>query len=248
MTIRPEELTSNNVCDRLAKTYACDFHTSYTQYLKFILIVNAAKPHSVCLDVGIANGLFSIPLAPNVCKIHGIDISQEMLNECKNNIEKAGITNIECHNMSATELGFDNSMFDLAYSFSTLLLVPSPKNAYREIARVLKPGGIAVLDITGTYNLSRIYWSKYYRKHGHFGLNHYSYGDIKSIFESLGLEVIGVHASGLLDQWKYIPLLNRMTILDTIFHKSATDPDIDYKASQLFQQIANRWYFILRKK
>jgi SAM-dependent methyltransferase len=143
---------------------------------------------------------------------------------------------------------FPEESFDVVFSYSTLLLIPEPERAYREIVHVLKSGGFAILDITGRYNLSRIYWANYYREQGHFGLNYYTLSEINSIFESLGFEILERHATGLLDQWKYIKGLRRLTFLDKMIHRTSGQPDLDYRLSQKFSGFANRWYFVLKKK
>jgi len=245
--ILPEELTSNRIYDRLAADYGLAYDTTYTQFLKYDLVRRFAKSTDICLDVGIGNGIDAIPLVQLVKEIHGIDISPNMLAECQKNLQDAGLSNVYMYECSATHLLFDDEFFDLVFSFSTLVLVPQPERAYKEIARVLKPGGMAILDITGKYNLSQVYWRRWYRKQGHHTLNAYSLHEIRRTFIDLGFDVIETHASGLLDQWKYLPGLNLFGFLDKVFHRTKHEPDLDYKISQIFPALANRWYFVLRK-
>lgn len=247
MPIDPNELTSNRINDPIAETYNTQIDPNWTQYLKYRLVERVADLNSVCLDVGIGNGIITIPLANKVRHIHGVDISTEMLRVCQNRLDETGIHNVTPHYLSATDLQFPDNMFDLVFSFSTLLLVPQPENAYREAARVLKPGGIAVLDITGRRNLSQRYWGRYYQQHGHFGVNAYDLDEIRAIFGGLGLQIVETHPSGLLDQWKYLPLLWRLRFLENLTHGTRRTPDLDYRISRLFPTWANRWYFVLRK-
>jgi ubiquinone/menaquinone biosynthesis C-methylase UbiE len=242
------ELTSNIIYDRIAGTYTLAFGSNYSDFLKYHLLERFTRPSDVCLDIGIANGIFSIPISRRVKEIHGVDISQCMLEQCRLNLERLGIKNVYAYERSATNLMFPEESFDVVFSFSTLLLTPDPERAYREILHVLKSGGFAILDITGKYNLSRVYWAHYYREQGHFGLNYYTLSEINSTFESLGFEILERHATGLLDQWKYIAGLRRLTFLDRIAHWTPRQPDLDYKLSQKFSKMANRWYFVLKKK
>lgn len=245
--IDPKELTSNNIYDLIADEYPLAFDANYTQFLKYVLLERFSKPTDICLDIGIGNGIFSIPLASRVRAVHGVDINLKMLQLCPRNLQKAGVSNVSLYYRSATNLLFPDNFFDMVFSYSTLLMVPKPERAYREIARVLKPRGIAILDICGKYNLSRIYWARYYRRQGHFGVNSYAVRAIEMIFQSLGFEIVERHAAGLLDQWKYIPGLTRLTCLNKIFHRSARTPDVDYAVSHVLPAFADRWYFVLRR-
>src|ERR1019366_6824334 len=133
-------------------------------------------------------------------------------------------------------------------SFSTLLLVPDIERALEEICRVLRPGGIAVMDFSGRWNLSHVYWGMYFRRHGHFGQHAFSYRKGITLLESLGLRVIECHALGFLDQWRYIPGLHWCKWMDRVLHASL-QRDLDYRISNLslFFPFANRWYLTCRK-
>jgi len=246
--IESRELTSNLIYDSLAAGYGLKFDTTFTQFLKYSLLERSVAPTDIVLDVGVGNGILAIPISRLVKEVHGVDISPGMLAECRQNLKRAEITNVWLYERSPANLPFPDSFFDVVFSYSTLLLIPQPERAYKEIARVIKPGGLSILDITGKYNLSRFHWEKYYQQRGHFGVTAYALSEIQAIFSSLGLEILQTHASGLLDQWNYIRGLHRLAFLENIFHRSPREPDLDYRFSQLFPALANRWYFILRKK
>jgi ubiquinone/menaquinone biosynthesis C-methylase UbiE len=245
--IESRELTSNLLYDSLAATYGLKFDITHTQFLKYSLLERSVSSTDTLLDIGVGNGILAIPISRLVKEVHGVDISPAMLAECRRNLSRAEITNVWLYERSPKDLPFPDSFFDLIFSFSTLILIPEPMDVYREIARLIKPGGLCILDITGKYNLSRIHWGKFYRQHGHFGVNAYALPEIRAIFASLGFAIVEIHASGLLDQWKYLPGLNRLAFLEQVFHRTPREPDLDYKFSQLVPALANRWYFILRK-
>jgi len=236
-----------NLWDDRAGRYAASANNSFRQSFKLRILEKYARSDSVCLDIGAATGLFSIPLAPQVKEIHAIDLSPEMVAQCRVNAEKAGVNNLFVYERSATAPGFEDASFDLIFSFATLAVVPQVEQAYAEIARLLKPGGIAVLDITGRHNLSRRRWERFYRKQGHFGMNYYRLDEIRAIFSALGLHVLENHCTGLLDQWKYIPGIHKLKFLDRILHAPQPTPDLDYRVSQKFPRLANHWYFVLQK-
>jgi ubiquinone/menaquinone biosynthesis C-methylase UbiE len=243
-----QESTSNRIHDRLADRYATTFDSSFTQYLKYHLLERLVRPDDVCLDVGVANGLFAIPITTRARSVHGVDLSAEMIRVCREMAAARSAHNLKLSRQSATALGYVDDAFDVVFSYSTLLLVSDADRAYAEIHRVLRPGGLAILDITGRWNLSQLYWRRYYRRQGHWGLQAYSYREICARFAALGFELLETHATGLLDQWKYVPVLRGVEAIDRLVHRTPTQPDLDYRVSQRALPLANRWYFVLRKQ
>lgn len=233
--------------DNSARTYSTFEDSYYPARLKLDLLKKYAKKSFRCLDIGIANGIYSIPLAGSVQSIDGVDISEKMLKKCQLEMDRFGITNIGLHRVESEELPFEKGTFDLVFSFATLALIQNIDNSFREINRVLKPGGYAILDITGKRNLSRIHWGKYYRSIGHFGLSSLTYSDLLAKFDALGMELVENHSIGVLDQWKYIPGLNKVTLLERFTHAKNAVPDFDYRFSQLFPAFANHWFTVFKK-
>jgi ubiquinone/menaquinone biosynthesis C-methylase UbiE len=231
-----------------AQTYSTFDDSYYPARLKLDLLKKYAKKSFRCLDIGIANGIYSIPLSSFVQFVDGVDISEKMLAKCKIEMDRFGISNIALHNNSAEDLPFENDTYDLVFSFATLAVIPNVDESFREISRVLKPGGFAILDITGKRNLSRIHWGKYYRSIGHFGMHSFSLPDIEKKFESLGFELVENHSIGVMDQWKYIPGLNKIKLFEKLMHAKNKVPDFDYRCSQVFPRLANHWFMAFVKK
>ena len=246
--IRSEELTSNRIYDSFATHYGFDVNANVSARLKYDLVLKYRKPGDNILDVGCANGIHMRLLADGCRHITGVDISQQMLDVARATLTKEGIANASLARRSATDLQFAGASFDMVYSFSTLTLVPDVDAALQEISRVVRPGGIALLDIPGRWNLSRVYWGMYYRRHGHFGQHSFRHGTIVARLKSLGLTVVESHALGFLDQWRYIPGLHWCKWLDRVLHASLQN-DLDYRTSNLpvFFPLANRWYLVCRK-
>lgn len=246
--IRPEELTTNRIYDDYASSYGFDVSSNLSARLKYDLVLKYIRPDNDVLDVGCANGLYLRLLAPKCRHIVGIDINQPMLDAARATLAQDGITNASLEQRSAADLGFADARFDLVYSFSTLTLVPDLEGALREIHRVLRPGGIALMDMAGRWNLSYLYWNMFYRRHGHFGQHAAGYRKSVAQLETLGLKVVECHALGFLDQWRYIPGLHWCKWLDRVLHASLKH-DLDYRTSNLpfVFPLANRWYLVCRK-
>lgn len=244
----PGELTSNNIHDQCADSYGYRFDQTLSALLKYQLAAKYISTESRVLEVGCANGLYLVALAPKALDIVGADINDRMLALASSKIKELALSNARVEKMSATQLTFPDNSFDVVYSFSTLLLIPDVKKAITELVRVLKPGAIALLDITGKYNVSRVYWGLYYRMHGHFGVNAFRYPEIQELLTALGMDIIEKHALGFTDQYRYIPLLTKIKRIQSFFHENNTR-DRDYRWSNhpaLFP-FANRWYIVARK-
>lgn len=82
--------------------------------------------------------------------------------------------------MDARELAFADETFDLVYSFHALEHIPRPKDAIREMSRVLRPGGRYLI---GTPNKSRIL--------GYFAAAHPLSDRIMMNLHDLGMRVRG---------------------------------------------------------
>ncbi len=103
------------------------------------------------LDIGSGAGMDSIIAARAVGsggKVVGVDMTAAMLDRARKTADALGITRLEFRQGLAEELPVSDGWADLVISNGVLNLVPDKVAAYREIARVLRPGGrIQIADI-----------------------------------------------------------------------------------------------------
>lgn len=126
-------------------------HSSLTDWaLTHVHVAN----HFTILDVGCGGGLTIQKLAAKATNgvVHGIDyavgsvaasraLNQQLINAGRVKIEKA----------SVSQLPFPENTFDLVTAVETQYYWPNPVKDMREIARVLRPGGVLAI-IVESYN------------------------------------------------------------------------------------------------
>lgn len=97
------------------------------------------------LEVGVGTGL-ALPFYGQGVEITGVDFSEEMLAKAKTRVAELGIRQVrELRQMDARALDFPDASFDTVAAMHLLSVVPEPERVMAEIARVLKPGGEAVI-------------------------------------------------------------------------------------------------------
>ena len=96
------------------------------------------------LDVGCGAGLDLI-IAAKITgpsgSAEGIDLVPKMVENARNNIKSAGLTNCKVEESGSESLPFEDNEFDIVISNGALYLSPLKERTFREIYRVLKPGG-----------------------------------------------------------------------------------------------------------
>ena len=102
------------------------------------------RPGMKVLDVGCGTGNQSLKLAQHGCEVTGIDIASNMLREAVRKSEAHGIP-VNFHLMDCLQMDFPENSFDAAISMAAFEFISDPTRAYREIRRIVKPGGLIVI-------------------------------------------------------------------------------------------------------
>ncbi len=113
------------------------------------------KAGQVVLDLGSGGGFDCFLAGPKVGaagRVIGVDMTPEMLGKARRNIaqyaKSSGLTNVEFRLGEIEHLPVADSSVDVVISNCVINLSPDKPQVWREIARVLRPGGtVAVSDL-----------------------------------------------------------------------------------------------------
>ena len=99
-----------------------------------------------CLEIGVGTGRVALPLHRSGLPMVGIDISPKMVDRL---VEKAGgRPPFPLALADATALPFGDATFGAALAAHVLHLIPPWRQGVVELARVVRPGGVVLVDLT----------------------------------------------------------------------------------------------------
>ncbi len=109
------------------------------------------------LDIGCGCGIYSEELMRKGFDVHGMDISPQILESCKHRL---GLSEQEFASRFRTgdieNIPFADASFDLVLCIGVFGYLLSDQKAFREVYRVLKPGGYFLVTVQNLMSLSNL--------------------------------------------------------------------------------------------
>lgn len=126
-------------------------------------IVRAHLTPGVLLDLCCATGDHLLSLRDIAEEALGIDFSQSYIAKARSDAAEKNAGNIAFVVGNAKALPLGSQSIGTLYSFSSLYTIRDVSPVFTEIARVLKPGGCAILDLQNSRSLNAFCVRKYYQ-------------------------------------------------------------------------------------
>jgi len=122
-------------------------HKSDNEIMPFVLDMLDLNEGETVLDAGTGPGIYAIKIAQKArnADIHGVDLSPAFLKLARKNAVEAGLSHIKFSRGDLENLPFVDSHFDKLVCAGVVSAVPDKERAAREIHRVLKNGGRAIV-------------------------------------------------------------------------------------------------------
>jgi ubiquinone/menaquinone biosynthesis C-methylase UbiE len=111
-------------------------------------MIELAHPrgHERLLDIATGGGHTALAFAPHVREVVATDLTPRMLEAATAFIRRQGAANVSFELADAEALPFPYASFDIVTTRIAPHHFPNPQEYIREVARVLRPGGLFVLD------------------------------------------------------------------------------------------------------
>ena len=145
------------------------------------------------LEVPVGTGVLTMPVYQTMPKadITCLDYSPDMMKQAKEKAERLRLKNVTFRQGDVGALPYEDGSFDIVLSLNGFHAFPDKEAAYREIFRVLKPGGTfcGCFYIKGEHKRTDWFVRHIYEKAGFFTPPYETVSDLKARLEGMYADV-----------------------------------------------------------
>lgn len=156
MNTPPTEDEIKKHVTHIFNTVATGYDNPSTRFFTFcadkMLGILQPEPDTRLLDIATGTGAVAIAAAPLLKPaghVHGIDLSEKMLERAFENITKQALTNIDLHTMDAVKPVFEADYFHYITCSFGLFFLPDMAQALQNWRQLLQPGGKIIFSSFG---------------------------------------------------------------------------------------------------
>lgn len=126
--------------------YVSEIVPTFTHYAKDALRFGAVTSGDRVLDVACGPGTLTFEAVKLGAKVSGIDFAQDMIAKLHARAAEEGVTDLDVRVGDGMALPYADASFDAAFSMFGLIFFPDRAAGFRELHRVLVPGGRVVVS------------------------------------------------------------------------------------------------------
>ncbi|HEX2882138.1 MAG TPA: methyltransferase domain-containing protein [Polyangiaceae bacterium] len=142
----PSPLATAEPWDLVANDYSAELLPMFEHFSKLALQLVRVPAGGYVLDVATGPGTLALLAAAQECNVSALDFSEQMLHNLKQRAAAAKLTALEVRQGDGQALPFADGRYDAAFSMFGLMFFPDRNQGFKELLRVLKPGGRAVVS------------------------------------------------------------------------------------------------------
>jgi ubiquinone/menaquinone biosynthesis C-methylase UbiE len=168
-----------------------EFHKGTLTYAEHLTRYQAAQPlvkDKIVLDIASGSGYGSKLLAETATKVYGVDVDKTSVEYSRQNY---GAANIEYKVGDGESIPLADNSVDVVATFETIEHIPDYGKFIKEVKRVLRPDGIAIVSTPNDLEFA---------EGNHFHLHEFEYSELMSLLAK-DFKYIDSYYQGT---WKYV--------------------------------------------
>jgi ubiquinone/menaquinone biosynthesis C-methylase UbiE len=146
MSTAPSPLATPVPWNLVSSAYDGDLRPQFEPYAMDALRLARVAPGQTVADVATGPGTLAFLAARLGARVRALDFAEEMVALARARIARDDARNIEVAVGDGMALPWSDASFDAAFSMFGLMFFPDRPRGFRELARVLRPGGCAVVS------------------------------------------------------------------------------------------------------